>query len=152
MEGDGQRVPGGRSRALRAHVSSIQGRDGLQEPQPGGVPEQRLTNRGLSGLSPRLIRIRPLSGHLAAQFPDLIHAALGEYYLHVDGDAELLFTDNETNVRRLYGGEGAPGFFKDAFHEAVVHDAEVPPSRQPMACVGDGHAVLLRHGSIDDLP
>jgi len=32
----------------------------------------------------------------------------------------LLFTDNETNVRRHYGQNDAPGCFKDAFHEYVI--------------------------------
>ena len=33
----------------------------------------------------------------------------------------LLFCDNETNFARLYGGQRAPGYFKDAFHDYVVH-------------------------------
>ena len=32
----------------------------------------------------------------------------------------LLFTDNETNVRRHYGQNDAPGCFKDALHEYVI--------------------------------
>jgi hypothetical protein len=34
-----------------------------------------------------------------------------------------LFTDNETNVRRLYGVEEGPRFVKDAFHEHVIRAA-----------------------------
>jgi hypothetical protein len=33
---------------------------------------------------------------------------------------ELLFCDNETNARRLYGQEAAQGYFKDAFHDYVI--------------------------------
>jgi hypothetical protein len=53
----------------------------------------------------------------------------------VNGDAqtgpELIFCDNETNVGRLYGQEGAQGYFKDAFHEFVVAGKEdaVNPAR-----------------------
>jgi len=54
-------------------------------------------------------------GHCVAR-----HADLGEYEFHVEGADEWLFTENETNVRRLYG-QNAPGHFKDAFHDAVVH-------------------------------
>jgi hypothetical protein len=43
-----------------------------------------------------------------------------EYRLHCDGTPELLFCDNDTNVRRLYGIE-RDGHFKDALHEYVVH-------------------------------
>jgi len=48
------------------------------------------------------------------------HADLGAYELHCAGSPELLFTENETNSRRLYGSD-APGYFKDAFHDYVVH-------------------------------
>ena len=33
---------------------------------------------------------------------------------------ELLFCENETNSRRLFGDEQATGFFKDAFHEQLI--------------------------------
>ncbi|MDT8436173.1 MAG: glucosidase, partial [Gemmatimonadota bacterium] len=48
------------------------------------------------------------------------HAELGTYRLHCDGGPELLFTENETNTRRLFGDANAPGSFKDAFHDRVV--------------------------------
>jgi hypothetical protein len=47
------------------------------------------------------------------------HPELGALQMHADGSPELLFCDNETNVRRLYGQQ-APGFFKDAFHARIV--------------------------------
>ncbi|HEY5298503.1 MAG TPA: glucosidase [Verrucomicrobiae bacterium] len=59
------------------------------------------------------------------------HAGLGDYNFYFDGKPELLFCDNDTNVRRLFGQQNATGFFKDAFHEYVVagnHDA-VNPAR-----------------------
>jgi hypothetical protein len=52
---------------------------------------------------------------------DVRHADLGNYRLHVDSAATLLFCDNETNPRRLFGLNEARGYFKDAFHEYVVH-------------------------------
>jgi hypothetical protein len=45
---------------------------------------------------------------------------LGNYRFDCDGQPALLFCDNETNVRRLFGQNSASGFFKDAFHEYVV--------------------------------
>jgi hypothetical protein len=50
--------------------------------------------------------------------------ALGTYRLYRDSDAPWLFTDNETNVRRLFGVQDASGYFKDAFHEFIVHGDE----------------------------
>jgi hypothetical protein len=48
------------------------------------------------------------------------HPDLGDYFLYADGAPTLLFCDNETNVRRLYG-VAASGYFKDAFHDHVIH-------------------------------
>ena len=50
----------------------------------------------------------------------LQHPKLGTYYCYFDSATELLFCDNETNLQRLYGTEGK-GYFKDAFHEHIVH-------------------------------
>jgi hypothetical protein len=48
------------------------------------------------------------------------HASLGAYQLYAEPKHELLFCENETNEQRLYDVETA-GYFKDAFHEYVVH-------------------------------
>ena len=50
------------------------------------------------------------------------HAELGDYVLHCDGQPEILFCENETNRRRLFGlAPGRRCHFKDAFHEYLVH-------------------------------
>ena len=58
------------------------------------------------------------------------HSQLGQFQLDCDSNPELLFCDNETNPRRLLEQPGAPGFFKDAFHEYVIagNKAAVNPS------------------------
>jgi len=48
------------------------------------------------------------------------HPDLGQYRLTCEGAAELVFCDNETNPRRLYGQRAESGFFKDAFHGFVI--------------------------------
>jgi hypothetical protein len=48
-------------------------------------------------------------------------ADLGERYLYCDGKAALLFTENETNANKLFGGENRTPFVKDAFHNFIVH-------------------------------
>ncbi len=52
-------------------------------------------------------------------------------YLYAEPPHELLFCDNETNLRRLYGVE-ANGYFKDAFHDYVVKNdrSAVNPDRR----------------------
>ncbi len=55
--------------------------------------------------------------------------------LHFDGSPELLFCENETNARRLYGME-VGGFFKDAINDYVVHDDRnaVSPDAEGSKC------------------
>src|SRR6516164_4910479 len=48
------------------------------------------------------------------------HDALGEYTLAADGTPSLLFCENETNARRLWGQNQANGYYKDAFHDYLV--------------------------------
>jgi Mannosylglycerate hydrolase MGH1-like glycoside hydrolase domain len=47
------------------------------------------------------------------------HPSMDQMYCYVTVDAELLFCDNDTNVRRLYGAD-AKGYFKDAFHDYLI--------------------------------
>ena len=62
---------------------------------------------------PQLTRVK--NGAISAK-----HQKLGDFALHCDANPELLFCDNETNTRRLYGQNDARGFFKDGFDEYVV--------------------------------
>jgi hypothetical protein len=48
------------------------------------------------------------------------HHELGEYWLHCDGDADLLFTENESNAQRLWGQPNASPYVKDAFHACLI--------------------------------
>jgi hypothetical protein len=62
----------------------------------------------------------------------VIHASevdLGERYLYCDGKAELLFTENETNAKKLFSGENRTPYVKDAFHSYLVqgHKRAVNP-------------------------
>jgi hypothetical protein len=54
---------------------------------------------------------------------------------------ELLFCENETNARRLFGQEAAQGYFKDAFHEFIVsgNKSAVNPNR-----IGTKAGILYR--------
>ena len=63
---------------------------------------------------------------------EAIHPQLGRYCLYVADGPELLFCDNDTNAARLFGTAAAPGFFKDAFHDYVVHGerSAVNPGRK----------------------
>jgi hypothetical protein len=59
------------------------------------------------------------------------HPELGRRWLYCEAAGELLFTENETNARRLYGvGQG--GFFKDGINDCVVNGVAeaVNPTRE----------------------
>ena len=45
----------------------------------------------------------------------------GQRYLYCQPDGQLLFTENETNMQRLFGAPNSSPYVKDAFHEYVVH-------------------------------
>ena len=47
---------------------------------------------------------------------------LGERHLYCDGKAKLLFTENETNAKQLFGGENRTPFVKDGINNYLVHD------------------------------
>jgi hypothetical protein len=70
--------------------------------------------------------LREVEGAIVASHPEL-----GEYTLHCDGSPELLFTENESNMERLWGQPNPSPFVKDAFHRFVIKgDGEaVNPAR-----------------------
>ncbi len=66
---------------------------------------------------------RPKLLQVAPGVIEVRHRILGKYRLHADGAPELLFCDNDTNVKRLFpkAFPHPEGFFKDAFHDYLIH-------------------------------
>src|SRR6185437_7450503 len=82
--------------------------------------------------NPRPEACREDSSTIALKYPDF-----GDYRLWFEQPAAMLFTENETNTERLYGWAGAERYYKDAFHEYVVHergDAVNPAESGTKAC------------------
>src|SRR6266849_524093 len=52
---------------------------------------------------------------------ELQHWQYGKRWLLCAGQPELLFTENETNNARLFGGKNRSPYVKDAFHEYVIY-------------------------------
>jgi hypothetical protein len=48
------------------------------------------------------------------------HSELGDYWLYCSDDAELLFTENESNLQRLWGQDNTCQYVKDAFHSYII--------------------------------
>jgi hypothetical protein len=97
---------------------------------------------GRHGQRPELHRAQ---GPRAAIATD--HQQTGPYTLHFDGAPELLFTENETNSRRLFGIDSASPFVKDAFHEYIVNGitTAVNPAQRGTKAAGH-YAALIRAG------
>jgi hypothetical protein len=83
------------------------------------------------GDSPKL-GLRQVAGPDGMRVIAAAHADLGDRHLYCEGDVPLLFTENETNVQRLFGAPNATAWVKDGIDEYVVHgrtDA-VNPARE----------------------
>jgi hypothetical protein len=49
------------------------------------------------------------------------HPTLGTYFLYGRHQAETLYTENESNAERLWGGPSTSPYVKDAFHRYLIH-------------------------------
>jgi hypothetical protein len=50
-----------------------------------------------------------------------VQAHLGTYWLYIERSPELLFTENESNLQRLWQVSPSPQYAKDAFDDVIVH-------------------------------
>jgi hypothetical protein len=85
----------------------------------------------------------------------------GSRWLIADGSPELLFTENETDVRRIFGLEGGGRYVKDAFHEYVIQgdtgavnpkDVGTKAAAHYRLAVGPGQSLAVRLRFTDVLP
>jgi hypothetical protein len=72
--------------------------------------------------------------------------ALGDYQLAFEAGGEAWFCENETNTRALYGSADE-GYFKDGFHQRLVHGntAAINPAQQGSK-LGVHHALMIPAG------
>jgi hypothetical protein len=66
------------------------------------------------GVEKPLLKPAPAGGLLAHR------GHITDMHLEADGADEMLFCENETNIRKLFGMQGA-GPFKDGFNDYIVH-------------------------------
>src|SRR5271163_847484 len=64
--------------------------------------------------------LKQVTGRMDVQVVAASHAELGERYLYCEGDVPLLFTENETNNKRLFGTDNASPYVKDGINNYVV--------------------------------
>jgi len=77
----------------------------------------------------------------------LFQESLPDYFLYCDTDVPLLFTENETNHARLFGGQNASRYVKDGIDSFVVHnDATAVNPEQVGTKVAAQHKVSVGPG------
>jgi hypothetical protein len=81
---------------------------------------------GRDDYRPSLRAIQELSipkeyGVLGSGVIEIEHKVYGKRWLLCEGEPELLFTENETNARKLFGGENRAPYVKDGINDYVVH-------------------------------
>ncbi len=81
------------------------------------------------------------------------HDYYGLRRLLCEGQPTLLFTENETNTRRLYGDEEGARYVKDSFHDYVVHGDKEAVNPDHVGTKAAAHYVLaLRSRRHEDDP
>jgi hypothetical protein len=85
---------------------------------------------------PRLSAGEPSKGAAAIQ---LSHDYYGNRVLYCEGQPELLFTENETNNRRLYGIENPTPYVKDGINDYLVRSAREAVNREPVGTKAAAH-------------
>jgi len=69
------------------------------------------------------------------------HISLGKFELDFDTPLEVLFTENETNIERMFGVPNGTPYVKDSFHDYVIHGRSEAVNPQ---CVGTKAAIRYR--------
>ena len=73
---------------------------------------------------------------------------LGEKFLYCEGEAPLLFTENETNIQRLFGTANRTKYVKDGINNYVVnHQSEAVNPAGTGTKVSPHYEVTINAGS-----
>jgi hypothetical protein len=101
---------------------------------------------GRDDYRPALRAVRELTipkecGDAGSSVIEIDHRAYGKRWLLCEGEPELLFTENETNARKLFGIENSTPFVKDGINNYLIQgdSAAVNPDK-----VGTKASVLYR--------
>src|SRR5712691_4714442 len=73
---------------------------------------------------------------------ELDHPTVGKRWLYCEGSPELLFTENETNLKRLYGVENLCACVKDGINDYVVNGRNDAVVSEPMGTKAAAHYKL----------
>ncbi|MBI3961343.1 MAG: glucosidase, partial [Deinococcus sp.] len=94
---------------------------------------------GLDARRPRLRQAGPVEG---ARVVELSHHYYGHRWLFCQGAPELLFTDNETNARRLYGVDNRSPYVKDGINDYLIHGVKGAVNPEQVGTKATAHYAL----------
>jgi hypothetical protein len=80
---------------------------------------RNLWSFGIDLDKPSIEKIEGLVGYSGVK---ATHHRIGEYYLYFQTPEQTLFTENETNMERIFNTPNSSPFVKDAFHKAVIEN------------------------------
>jgi hypothetical protein len=94
---------------------------------------------GIDARRPRMRAGKPVQGMSVIEFD---HEYYGQRRLWCEGKPPLLFTENETNTRRLYGDQEGSIYVKDSFHDYVIHGQKDAINPEQIGSKAAAHYVL----------
>ena len=94
---------------------------------------------GIDARRPRMRAGKPVQGMSVIEFD---HEYYGQRHLWCEGTPLLLFTENETNTRRLYGDQEGSPYVKDSFHDYVIHGQKDAINPEQIGSKSAAHYVL----------
>jgi hypothetical protein len=85
------------------------------------LPSLLFRNTWSWGEDPRRPEIRRSPDLNVGKCIETEHWASGKRWMICSGSPEMLFTENETNFKKVFNSENPTPYVKDAFHEYVIH-------------------------------
>jgi hypothetical protein len=93
---------------------------------------------------------KPIMKAIADDTLQIEHHGLGKrFWMYFEGGPELLFCENETNIKRLYGKDTGGRFCKDGINDFIVNQTPtVNPERQGTKAAARYRVTVPARGSV----
>jgi Mannosylglycerate hydrolase MGH1-like glycoside hydrolase domain len=105
------------------------------------LPTLWFRNTWCWGLDARKPRVAIEEGSEVAALK-VYHYYYGNRWLYFEGKPEFLFTENETNERRVFGTENGAAYVKDGINDYIVHDAKDAARTAGASTKGSAHYAM----------